>query len=154
MAPKSLTDNFLSSVAPTDKIRRYFDGAGLYIEVSPTGCKSWRLKYRFAGLEKRLTLGTYPDTSLEEARAKRDIARKLLKNSTDPGELAKVQRAKQAQERAAQQAATRFSIYNDGALSARFGNRRIVLTASETHELRTFLDATRAVTSKLRTSCP
>lgn len=154
MAPAPLTDDFLCSVAPADKPRRFFDGAGLYIEVSPTGCKSWRLKYRFAGLEKRLPLGTYPETGHEEARTKRDTARQLLKNGTDPSELAKVQRAKQAQERAAQQAATRFSIYNNGALSARFGNRRIVLTASETHELRTFLDATRAVTSKLRTSCP
>lgn len=154
MAPLRLTDEFLRSVAPADKPRRFFDGAGLYIEVSPSGGKWWRLKYRFAGLEKRLSLGTYPDTSLEEARAKRMVARELLLNGVDPSEAAKVERAKLSQARAAQGTSTRFVLDSDGALSARFGNRRIVLTADETRDLRRFLDATRAVGCEVTTPCP
>ena len=62
------------------------DGGGLYLEVSPSGGKWWRLKYRFDGKEKRLSLGTYPDTSLADARGKREAARKLLAAGVDPGE--------------------------------------------------------------------
>jgi hypothetical protein len=40
---------------------RVFDGAGLYLEVQPSGSKLWRLKYRFAGKEKRLALGAWPE---------------------------------------------------------------------------------------------
>jgi len=154
MAPNRLTDGFLRSVAPADKPRRFFDGAGLYIEVSPSGGKWWRLKYRFSGVEKRLSLGTYPDTSLDEARVRRDAARELLANGFDPREIAKDERTKMSQIRAAQGTATRFVLDSDGALSARFGTRRIVLTADETRDLRRFLDATRAVGCEVTTPCP
>ena len=52
--------------------------------VQPSGGKLWRLKYRFTGAEKKLALGIYPDTSLVEARAARDEARKLIAAGTDP----------------------------------------------------------------------
>ncbi len=57
---------------------------GLYLEGSPSGGKWWRLKYRFAGKEKLLSMGTYPDTSLKGARDKRDRARALLAEGVDP----------------------------------------------------------------------
>ncbi len=57
---------------------------GLYLEVQPTGAKHWRWKYRFAGKEKRLALGTYPAVSLAKARRDRDAAREMLKAGTDP----------------------------------------------------------------------
>jgi len=63
-----------------------FDGGGLYLEISPKGGKWWRLKYRFGGKEKRLSLGVYPDVSLKDARVRRDEARKLLANEVDPSE--------------------------------------------------------------------
>ena len=154
MAPFRLNDEFLRSVEPADKPRRFFDGARLYVEISPSGGRWWRFKYRFVGVEKRLSLGTYPDTSLEEARAKRNVARELLLNGVDPGEIAKIERTKLSQARAAQGTATRFVLDSDGTLSARFGNSRIVLTADETRDLRRFLDATRAVGSEVTTPCP
>jgi hypothetical protein len=48
----------------TDKPYKLADGAGLYLEVDPAGGKYWRLKYRFAGKEKRISLGVYPEVSL------------------------------------------------------------------------------------------
>jgi integrase len=62
------------------------DEKGLYIEVAPSGGKWWRLKYRIAGKEKRLSLGVYPDVSLKDARDRRDDARKLLAKGIDPSE--------------------------------------------------------------------
>lgn len=70
---------------PTDKPRvRLADAQGLYLEVLPAGGKYWRLKYRYAGKEKRLGLGVYPAVSLAEARKERDKARALLEAGQDP----------------------------------------------------------------------
>ena len=68
------------------------DERGLYLEVSPTGGKWWRLKYRFGGKEKRLSLGVYPDVSLKDARDRRERARKLLADGIDPSENRKAQK--------------------------------------------------------------
>ena len=72
---------------------RLFDGDGLYLEISPTSAKYWRLKYRFDGKEKRLALGVYPEVGLKIARGHSEEARKLLRNGVDPGEHRKVARA-------------------------------------------------------------
>jgi integrase len=88
-----LTDLAIRKAKPTDKPIRISDEKGLYLEVSPSGGKLWRLKYRFDGKEKRLALGIYPDVSLADARQRRDDARKILANSADPGEVRKAQKA-------------------------------------------------------------
>jgi hypothetical protein len=106
------------------------------------------LKYWFAGREKRLSLGIYPEVSLAEAREKRDRLRAILSEGKDPSDYVKQQRADRLAEEGRQLAATRFSLDNDGALSFRFGNRRLTLTPAETTELRSFLDATRGVSTK------
>lgn len=77
-----------------------FDARGLYLEVAPSGGKWWRLKYRYGGKEKRLSLGVYPDVSLKDARERRDDARKLLANDIDPSEFRKTNKASKT-ERAA-----------------------------------------------------
>jgi integrase len=81
-----LTDTAVRKAKPSLKPVRLFDGGGLYLEVAPSGGKWWRLKYRIAEKEKRLSLGVYPDVSLKDARAKRDDARRLLANGIDPSE--------------------------------------------------------------------
>ncbi len=91
-----LTDTAIRNAKPSEKARKMFDGGGLYLEVA----QWWRLKYRFGGKEKRLSLGVYPDVSLKDARERRDEARKLQANEIDPSENRKAKKAAQG-ERAA-----------------------------------------------------
>ena len=70
-----LTDLIIRGAVPAAKSIKLFDAEGLYLEVSPKGGKWWRLKYRFAGKERRLSLGTYPQVSLREARILRAAAK-------------------------------------------------------------------------------
>ena len=95
-----LSDTAIRKAKPADKIQRLFDGGGLYLEITPTGSKLWRQKYRHGGREKRLAHGTYPEVSLAEARARREAARKLLASGIDPGEHKKAEKAA-GEERAA-----------------------------------------------------
>ncbi|WP_062125572.1 integrase arm-type DNA-binding domain-containing protein [Paraburkholderia monticola] len=147
-ARKPLSDLVIAAAMSRTKIWRMYDSKGLILEIHPSGGKYWRFKYRFGGKEKRLSLGVFPDVKVCEARERRDQARKLLAGGSDPGELRKEERAAQLEQRARQDAAMRFTLDNDGALSLRIGTRRLSLTAAETAELRTFLDATRAVTPR------
>jgi len=80
----SLTITQIKNTKAIDKTQRLFDGKGLYLEVSPKGGKWWRHKYRFNGKERRLSLGVYPDTSLQRAREKLEDNRKLLADKIDP----------------------------------------------------------------------
>ena len=91
-----LTDTAIRSAKPKDKTFKLFDGGGLYLEVNPSGGKWWRWKYRFAGKEKRLSFGVYPDVSLKFAREKRDAARQQFAAGTDPAEARKAERLAQA----------------------------------------------------------
>ena len=76
---------------PREKPYRLFDGRGLYLEISPSGGRWWRFKYRFDDKEKRLSLGVYPDVSLKEARDHPDDVRRKLRAGIDPGEERKIQ---------------------------------------------------------------
>jgi hypothetical protein len=62
------------------------DGHGLYLEISPSGSKLWRLKYRFSVKEKRLSFGAYPEVTLARPREHQLEARRLLNAGIDPGE--------------------------------------------------------------------
>ncbi|MBP9033767.1 MAG: tyrosine-type recombinase/integrase [Pseudomonadales bacterium] len=96
MATGKLSDVAIKNAKPKDKPYRLSDGGGMFLEVSPTGPKYWRLAYRFNGKQKLLALGVYPDVGLRQAREKRDDARKLLASGTDPGEARKAEKAKRA----------------------------------------------------------
>lgn len=76
-----------------NKTQRLFDGEGLYLETSKTGGMHWYLKYRVDGKEKRLAFGPYPKVGLEEVREERDKAKKLLRDSLDPGDEKKKEQA-------------------------------------------------------------
>lgn len=79
-----LTDVAVRTAKATDKPAKLFDERGLFLLVSPSGGKWWRLKYRFDGKEKLLSLGTYPDTPLRRAREARENARQLVAKGIDP----------------------------------------------------------------------
>ncbi len=93
-----LTDVEIRKAKPAAKPSKLFDVKGLFLLINPTGSKLWRLKYRFAGTEKLLALGSYPEVSLKQARADRDDARTALRQGRDPGAERKAAKVKQKQE--------------------------------------------------------
>ena len=88
-----LSDTKIRKARPGDKPLRLYDERGLYLEVAPSGGRWWRLKYRFAGKEKLLSMGTYPGTGLKAARDKRDMAREQLARGVDPSEARRAEKA-------------------------------------------------------------
>lgn len=89
----ALTDTAIRKAKPGDKPQKLSDGAGMYLLLNPNGSRWWRLDYRHNGKRKTLSLGTYPDTGLADARDKRDAARKLLAAGIDPSEQRKAEKA-------------------------------------------------------------
>jgi Arm DNA-binding domain len=71
-------DTYFRHLKPSEKDYKQSDGGGLFMLVTTTGSKLWRLGYRLDGKQKLLALGQYPVTSLADARIKRDNAKKLL----------------------------------------------------------------------------
>lgn len=87
-----LTDVAIRNAKARAKPYKLAAGGGLYVLVTPDGGKYWRLKYRFAGKEKLLALGVYPDVRGAEAREKRDAAKHQLKEHLDPSAVRKAQK--------------------------------------------------------------
>ncbi len=87
-----LSDTVIRKAKPQSKAFRIFDGGGLYLEVSPSGGKLWRWKYRYAGKEKRLALGLYPEVSLKAVRDRCFTARQQLSNGIDPAIARKMEK--------------------------------------------------------------
>ena len=92
-----LSDTSIRANKPRERPYKLFDERGLYLLVQPSGGKWWRLKYRFAGKEKGLSLGTYPDVSLKVARQRRDKARTQLAQNIDPSAARKSEQYQQEQ---------------------------------------------------------
>jgi integrase len=84
-----LSKLLIDKTKPQAKSVRLSDGRGMYLEISPAGGKWWRFKYRFAGKERRISLGVYPDVPLAAAREKREEARRQVAAGIDPGEQRK-----------------------------------------------------------------
>lgn len=84
MPPVKLNARQVDAAKPREKAYKLADGAGLYLEVVPSGSRYWRMKYRFNGKEKRMAFGVYPAVSLAQARALRDEAKKKLAEGIDP----------------------------------------------------------------------
>lgn len=85
----SLSDAKVRNAKPKAKPYKISDGEGMFLLVHPTGGKYWRLKYHYAGKEKLLALGVYPEISLADARERRAQARKTLAAGGDPSETKK-----------------------------------------------------------------
>lgn len=87
-----LSATAVKTAKPKDKTIRMADGGGLYLEIRPTGSRYWRLKYRHAGKEKLLAIGTYPDVTLADARKARDKAKEQLAEGVDPSMAKRLER--------------------------------------------------------------
>jgi integrase len=84
-----------NAVCPPDKKQmRFADSGGMYLQVSPTGSRRWFLKYRIAGVEKKLALGSYPAVGLTAARKARDAAKLQKSEGRDPVQVRKVEKLK------------------------------------------------------------
>ena len=87
-----LTDMQVRKAKPQTKPIMLYDGDGLYLLVTTTGGKLWRLKYRFDNKERRLALGAYPEIPLAVARERRQEARRQIANAVDPGAVRKARK--------------------------------------------------------------
>jgi integrase len=72
---------------------RYGDGGGLYLQIAPTGARSWILRYQRAGRQRWLGLGPLRDCSLDDARQRATRARQQLWNGVDPVDARRADRA-------------------------------------------------------------
>jgi len=89
-----LTDTRIRQLKAEAKAYKAADSGGLFLLVTVSGSKLWRMKYRFDGREKLLSFGTYPETGLARAREKRQEAKALLADGIDP--MAKAQADREA----------------------------------------------------------
>ena len=87
-----LEDTTIRNAKPRERAYKLSDAKGLFLLInppgpkSPSGSKLWRFKYSFAGKERLLALGSYPEISLKAARERRDEARKLVADGRDPNQ--------------------------------------------------------------------
>ena len=88
----ALTELTVRNTKPSDKPVKLTDGNGMHLLITTSGSKYWRFQYRFAGKQKILALGVYPEVSLSEARRRRDEARQLVANHVDPSEKRKAEK--------------------------------------------------------------
>lgn len=94
-----LSDVSIRKAKASSKPQKLTDRRGLYLLLTPGGQRWWRFKYRYAGKEKLLSLGVYPDVPLKQARKKCEEVRKLVAAGIDPSA------ARQAEKRAVREAA-------------------------------------------------
>ena len=87
-----LSDAAVRNLKPREKPYKVSDFDGLFVLVKPTGSRLWQFKYRLNGKEKLLSIGPYPETSLADARSKRDAARMMVAKGIDPSEVKQEQK--------------------------------------------------------------
>jgi hypothetical protein len=80
----TLNEARIRASKPQEKPYKVFDERGLFLLITPSGGRLWRMRYRFAGVERLLTLGAYPDVPLKRARERREDVRRLIADGVDP----------------------------------------------------------------------
>lgn len=94
----ALTDIKVRSAKPQEKEYTLVDGDGMFLLIHPNGSKYWRFRFRFGGKQHLMAFGVYPETSLADARQKRDEARKLVAAGIDPRQHKRAVKEEQAKE--------------------------------------------------------
>jgi Arm domain-containing DNA-binding protein len=131
----------IERATPGEKPIRCFDGRGLYMEISPSGGKLWRMRYRFAGKEKLLSFGAYPAVSMSDARKRREAARKLLAQGIDPSVARRQQKARATADRLAQEDASKVhvAVALDGGMEIWKGQAVLSLMRDEAQAVKNLL---------------
>ncbi|MBI0476148.1 DUF4102 domain-containing protein [Sphingomonas sp. MA1305] len=84
----------IRALKPAERPYKVADSEGLYLLVQPSGALLWRFRYRCCGIERKLSLGSFPDVTLVQARKKRDEAKAELDDGIDPVEEKRQRRLK------------------------------------------------------------
>lgn len=134
-----ISEDIVKNSTPEEKQYTIFDGGGLHLLVTPTGGKLWRFKYRFEGKEKKLAIGTYPTTTLEDARRSRDAAKELLTQGFDPSEIRKQEKARDKADRLAAERIPSVRATFDGKIEIWKGTNTMRLTVEEARFIGTLL---------------
>ncbi|RYY09250.1 MAG: DUF4102 domain-containing protein, partial [Alphaproteobacteria bacterium] len=95
----------IKALKPAERPFKVSDSDGLYVLVQPSGALLWRFRYRSSGIERKLSLGSFPEVSLAQARRKRDEAKAELEDGIDP-----VEEKRQSRLKAELAAQTTFSL--------------------------------------------
>jgi len=93
------------------------DGGSLFLLVNDRGGKYWRMNYRWQGRQQTLAMGVYPDISLAEAREKREVARKMLREGQNPAKTRRASAKNQFADIADEWMTIRRLELSDGAIS-------------------------------------
>ncbi|MGX1903358.1 tyrosine-type recombinase/integrase [Enterobacter asburiae] len=94
----ALTDTKVRAAKPEAKEYSLVDGDGMFLLVHPNGSKYWRFRFRFGGKQHLMAFGVYPETSLADARQKREETRKLVAAGVDPREHKRAVKEEKAKE--------------------------------------------------------
>ncbi len=94
----ALTDTKVCAAKPEAKEYSLIDGDGMFLLIHPNGSKYWRFRFRFGGKQHLMAFGVYPETSLADARQKREEARRLVAAGVDPREHKRAVKEEQAKE--------------------------------------------------------
>jgi integrase len=92
-----LTDTRIRAIKPGSEPFKVSDSGGLHLLIAPTGSKLWKCAYRYGGKQKTLSFGAYPDTTLVDARTRREEAKAQLRQGIDPGKIVKVEKMAEKQ---------------------------------------------------------
>jgi len=141
MFPHSpLTLAAIKTALPKAKTYKLAAGGGLYLAIAPNGSKYWRLKYRYEGKEKTLSLGVYPAVSYPAALEAREKAKALLKQGDDPNQI-KREAAKLTPKPTSQKASFRMVLTQTGGLTIETQTKLLTLSPAQTTALKAFLAA-------------
>jgi integrase len=136
----ALTDTALRQAKPRGKAFTLSDSLGLTIYVAPNGVKSWHFRFTWLGTQVRISLGTYPEVGLKEARARRDEAREEVARGVDPRESRKDKRSQlvNAQGHSLRRVYEEWLAFRKGGLKP--GSLRVICNSMELDWLPTFGD--------------